>query len=266
LRGVGRYPVHRKSVKDDGLAMPDEWGVPLVVMGMLLAMLFMAALVQRYQAHQARVRSAVRRSRSRIDGISQYLTELTGVPLSRELRVALRGEILARYQHIRRLHPRYPDIVATIRSAEHALQGEGARPDRGVGPLEDDQAFRTIIAALDALTDVVQQVETVQPIPRDVRVIFCRELGERRAEVMARFHLVQSMRCESEGKMTGARGHLTTLLHILRERGPSTDFVRELYAEAEAALIALTDRHIGISPAAPDDAGDQAAVDQRRSA
>ena len=248
------------------MAMPEEWGVPLVVMGMLFAMLFMAALVHRYQAHQARVRAAVRRSRLRIDGISQCFTELTGVPLSQELRVALRGEILARYQQIRRLHPRYPDIAATIRTAERALQDEGARPDRGVGPLEDDRAFRTTIAALDALTDVVQQAETVQPIPRDVRVIFCRELGERRAEVMARFHLVQSMHCESEGKMTGARGHLTTLLHILRQRGPSTDFVRELYAEAEAALIALTDRQIGISPAAPDDAGERAAVDQRRSA
>jgi hypothetical protein len=253
-----------KTNGDDGLAMPGEWGMPLVVMGMLLAMLFMAALVNRYQAHQARVRVSVRRARARIDGISQCLTELAGVPLSRELRVALRSEILARYQHVRRLAPRYPDIAAMIRSAENALQGEGARPSRGVGPLEDDQAFRTTVAALDALIDTIEQADTIQPIPRDVRVIFCRELGERRAEVMARFHLVQAGRCERDGKMTGARGHLTTLLHILRERGPSTDFVRELFAEAEAALIALTDRQIGITAAVPADTGGQDAADQRR--
>lgn len=232
------------------MAVPEEWAIPVVVIGMLLAMLFMAAMVNRYQAHQARVRASVRRNQMRIDGISECLTGLQGVPLSRELRVALRGEVLARYQRIRQLYPRYPELGDKIRMAEQAVQGEGARPQSGVGPLEDDQVFRATVAALDALIATVEQADTIQSIPRDVRAIFGRELGERRAEVMARFHLVQSMHCEREGKLTGARGHLTTLLHILRQRGPSTDFVRELYAEAEAALIALTDRQIGVTTGA----------------
>ncbi len=227
------------------MVVPGEWAIPVAVIGMLLAMLFMAAMVNRYQAHQARVRASVRRNQMRIDGISDCLASLQGVPLSRELRVALRGEILARYQRIRQLYPRFSDVCNKIRMAEQALQSEGARPQGGVGPIEDDQVFRATVAALDALIATVDQADTIQPIPRDVRAIFGRELGERRAEVMARFHLIQSMHCEREGKLTGARGHLTTLLHILRQRGPSTDFVRELYAQAEAALIALTDRHIG---------------------
>ena len=56
---------------------------------------------------------------------------------------------------------------------------------------------------------------------------------------MSRFHLVHAKRLENAGSLTRARTHLTTLLHVLRERGPGTGFVRELYAEAEAALTAL---------------------------
>jgi hypothetical protein len=86
---------------------------------------------------------------------------------------------------------------------------------------------------------------TLQPVPADVRAIFRRELGERRAEVMSRFHLVASRRLETAGRTTRARAHLTTLLHVLRQRGPSTGFVRELYAEAASALSALGRRQRG---------------------
>ena len=82
-------------------------------------------------------------------------------------------------------------------------------------------------------------------MPRDVRQIFCRELGERRAEANARFHLTQSRQYQRDGNMARARAHLTTLLQVLKNRGPSTDFVRELYAEAENALEALSAAQFG---------------------
>jgi hypothetical protein len=34
------------------------------------------------------------------------------------------------------------------------------------------------------------------------------------------------------------------LVQVLRQRGPSTDFVRELYAEAESALSGLNERQL----------------------
>lgn len=227
------------------MTLLEQWGVPLAVLGMLLAMLFMVAVLNRYQAHQAGVRDSVRRLEAGLGAISSALAALSQVPLSRELRVTLRGEVLARYQRIRRVYRRYPSIVDKIRNAESALRAEGAPSAQGVGPIENEQAFRRAIAALDALIEVIAHGRTVQQVPRDVRAIFQRELGERRAEIMSRFHLVEARRQEAVGNVSKSRSHLTTLMQVLRQRGPSTDFVRELYGEAESALAALSQRQIG---------------------
>ncbi len=217
----------------------QEWGMPLAVLGMLLATVMMAALVHRYQLHLAAVHSKVRRLAYSAGLIDEAMTALRGVPLSRELRVTLRSDILARYQKIRRLYRRYPGLTELTRHAEAALHSESAMPGGGVGPIEDELAFRRIIVSLDRLLETLVPGGTLQPVPSDVRQIFRRELGERRAEAMSRFHLVHAKRLENAGSLTRARTHLTTLLHVLRERGPGTGFVRELYAEAEAALTTL---------------------------
>ena len=233
----------------------EQWGMPLAVVGMLLLMLFMASALNRYQAHQTRVQAAVRRLEAGVNAVTGALSALRSVPLSREIRVTLRSEVLARCQKIRRLYRRYPSIAEKIRSAETALNAEGAQVTTSVGPIENDVAFRATVGALDTLIETVSSGYTLQPIPRDVRAIFGRELGERRAEVATRFHLVQARRLEEAGSVSKARAHLTTLMQILHQRGPSTDFVRELYSEAEAALAALTDRQIGALSDATDAGG-----------
>ncbi len=217
------------------MATLDEWGVWLAVLGLVTATLLMAAVVKHYQAHQDLVRTRVQRLASGIGRISDALDQVQGVPLSRELRVTLRSDIVRRYQKIRRLYRRYPDLDARLRAAETRLQAEGAAVGNGVGPIDSEQALRRLLNGCDELISVVQHGQTLQPIPRDVRQIFCRELGERRAEANARFHLTQSRACERSGDLLRGRAHLTTLLQVLKRRGPGTDFVRELYVEAEQA-------------------------------
>ena len=219
--------------------------MPLAVLGMLMATLFMAAIVKRYQAHQELVRAKVQRLEQGVAGIVDGLAALQGVPLSRELRVTLRSEVLALYQRIARLHRRYPGISQRVREAEAAIGAEGAPPNTGVGPIEDQQAFRRITSAIDEFIHLIHGGATLQQVPRDVRQIFCRELGERRAEANARFHLTQSRQQQRNGNMPRARAHVTTLLHVLKKRGPSTDFVRELYAEAENVLETLSASQFG---------------------
>lgn len=222
------------------MATIEQWGVPLAVLGMLLAMLFMAAVVKRYQTHLAVVRTSVQRIEQGLKVLLDSLEALRSVPLSRELRVLLRADVLARLQRIARLYRRYPGISTRIAEAEAALNAEGAPPANGVGPIDDERVFRQMLKAFDSLLDMIANRTTLKPIPGDVCKIFRRELGERRAEVNARFHLVQSMKLHRSGETTRARTHLTTLMQVLRSRGPSTDFVRELYGEAEAALKALS--------------------------
>lgn len=221
------------------MALLQDWGMLVTVLGLLLATVLMASLVHRHQLHMANVQAKVRRLSAGATQIEQALAELRVVPLTRELRVTLRGDVLTRYQRIKQLYRRYPGLGERLRAAESALHSEGAPSGRGVGPIEDDEAFRRIIVSLDRLLDAVAPGGPLQGVPDDVRAIFRRELGERRAEAMSRFHMVKAKRLENAGSMTRARSHLTTLLHVLRQRGPSTDFVRELHAEAEAALSSL---------------------------
>lgn len=226
------------------MTLLEQWGVPLAVLGMLLLTLLMAAVLSRYQAYQADVRVAVRHLYAHAAELVAALAELGGVPLSRELRLTLRSEVLATYRKIRKLNRRCPGIAEEIRKAEHALNAEGAPLAGGVGRMDSEQVFRTTIAALDRLISALGRGGTLQPIPADVRAIFRRELGERRAEAMSRYHLVEAKHHDGRGNTTRARTHLMALVQVLRQRGPSTDFVRELYAEAESALSGLNERQL----------------------
>lgn len=218
------------------MAIWEQWGVPLAVLGLIVATLFMSAVVKRYQAQQALIRARIQRISVGISTIEQSLETLRGVSLSRELRLTLRGDVLARYQQIARLYRRYPVIAQRLQAAEQAMQAEGGSVASGVGPIADSQQFTKIMRAIDALHDLVGEGQTIQPIPNDVRGIFCRELGERRAEANARYHLTRSQHYAEDGDASRARAHITTLMQVLKKRGPDTEFVRELYAEAEQAL------------------------------
>ena len=240
--------------------MLDEWGVPLAVMGLVAATLFLAAIHRRYQSHQAQVRAAVRRIENRLRLIAGALDDLNGVPLSREIRVLLRADVLAGYRRIAKLHRSYPAIRQRIAEAETALHAQGDPLSNGVGVISDEQTFRRYAKALDELISLIRHGATLQPIPGDVRKIFNRELGDRRAEVFSRFHLVEARRLEKAGEISKGRAHLTTLLQLLRTAGPMTPFVEALYQEAEQALVALGRRAFEADEAAADADSDQASA------
>lgn len=226
------------------MTLLDDWGITLAVLGMLVLMLLTAAFYQRYLAYLSRVRIVVGRLDTIIEEISTALEDLARVPLSRELRLTMRSDILARCQNIRSLYWRYPRIEQKIRAAEKALDAEGPASTNGVSTLENERVFRNTIAALDRLSAILGQGSTLKPVPADVRRIFLREIGERRAEVMSRFHLVEASRHDSRGNPTKARTHLLALLQALRQHGPATEFVRQLALEADAALLSLNDQRL----------------------
>ena len=236
------------------MAQLGQWGMPLTVLAMLALALALAAALNRYQALQIDVRALVRHLDSGATALVAAFAALGRVPLSKELRLVLRSEVLARYRRIRRLYRRYPAIVERIAEAERALGTEGPRPPGGVGPIEGEQAFRKTIAALDQLNRILGRGQMLQPLPADVRSIFRKELAERRAEVMSRFHLVEARRCERRGHENRARTHLLALLQGLRQSGPATEFVRLLYAEAEAMLSELNGRRLISAPVMGDGA------------
>jgi hypothetical protein len=220
-----------------------EWGMAWPVLGLLAAMLLLASVHFRRQIHRTSMRAAVGHIDVGALTIVRALAELRGMRLSRELRVTLRAEVVARYRRIGRLVPRYPAIRQHIADAEAALQAEGEPLQSGVGRIDGDASFRRLDAALGQLMQIVGYQKTLQPIPADVRAIFYRELGERRAEVWGRFFLVEATRQAATGHPMRARTHLTTLMNGLRRNGPRTPFVNALYGEARQALLGLGRGH-----------------------
>jgi hypothetical protein len=222
----------------------NEMAMPLTVLAMVAGTLVMAAIVRQHQQHRARIGIAIRRYDAGAREIDAALTRLREVPLSPELRTVFRGEIYARYRRIQRLFRGYPGIRQRVLDAESQVGAQGPSASGGVGPVESDGALRELLAAIDTLASFLKGSGLVQTVPADVRQVLCRELGERRAEITARYHLVHARLREQESDLTRARGHLTTLMQTLRSRGPSTEFVRSLYHEAEEALQRMTERQL----------------------
>lgn len=213
--------------------IPTEWLMPAVVLGMVLALVFAAGLLRRYQQYKAQQRAQVRRIASAIPIIEEALTVLGPVPLSRNLRILLRGDVQNRYQTIRQLHPRYPEIERCLQEARSRQDSEGPDSNGSVPPIEDEQQFTAMLRAIDNLTEYLERGGPIAGYPVDRRMALLAELKERRAEVLARFHIVQASREHAGGDSKLARRHLHTLMGLLRERGPNTEFVRALYQEAD---------------------------------
>ena len=77
--------------------------------------------------------------------IAAALTALSGVPLSRELRIILHTDKVACYRKMRGLYRRCPGIDGKIDGAQRAANAQGAPASGGVGPIENDHALRQII-------------------------------------------------------------------------------------------------------------------------
>lgn len=241
------------------MAFGYDMAMPLAVLAMVVGTLVMAAIVRQHQQHRARIGIAIRRYEAGAREIDAALARLRDVPLSHELRTLFRGEVYARYRRIQRLFRRYPGIQQRVSDAESQIGVQGPTPAGGVGPVENEDALRELLAAIDGLASFLRDGALVQGVPADVRQVLCRELGERRAEVIARYHLVRSRQREQENDLARARGHLTTLMQILRNRGPSTEFVRSLYHESEDALKRLTRQEMDAAFGQGDAAGGGAA-------
>jgi hypothetical protein len=210
----------------------DQWRMPMAVLGLVLCTLLASAFLKHYQEYKSYQRARVRRIANTLKMVEQALAELKVIPLSQPLRTALRGEVYKRYKLLGKLHRRYPDIERRVNEARSRLNGEGAGTASSVPPIEDEQQFRRLIGAFDGLTGYLQTAGSANSLSAEQRRAFAYELRERRAEVAARFHIVQAHRLRERGDMRRARQHLHTLMITLHRRGPNNDFVRALYHEA----------------------------------
>jgi hypothetical protein len=223
-----------------GMQIPLEWQMPGVVLGLVLALLLASALVRRYQEHKAYQRARLRAVLMRIGELEQALAQLEKVPLSEPLRQALYDYLHREYLTVSRLNRSYPDIQARLeQTAQQVATTPGASGGR-VPAVEDSGAFQRLLEALDVLAKLLAHSGPYLKEARRHLPGWRQEVGERRAELMARFYIVRAHREEARGNMGEARQLLHGLLEQLHQRGPDTPFVRELYQEAEGLFQRVT--------------------------
>lgn len=209
--------------------IPEEWKMAVVVLGLVLALLLASSLVQRYQRYKAEQRARLRRVLATIASIEGAMEKLKILPLSREVRVMLRGEVLDRFKLVRRIHRAYPDLEQRLQQARSRMDSEGPDSGGSVPPVQDQQQFQALQGALGELIDFLGRAGKGARQKENL----LRELKERNAEVLASFHIVQASRAREQGDTRLALRHLHSLMEQLSTRGPNTVFVRQLYQEAE---------------------------------
>lgn len=236
----------------------EEWQMPLTVLGLIVVLLMTAGLARRYQEYQAMQRERLRRLVGMIQTLSSALGTLDRVPLGFELRSALRGDIHRAWLAVQRINRNLPGLAQRIAEAATQVQGDNGVSSGRVPPVEDQQSCQRQLDALDRILAHLRGGNgEVTRSQREALPGWSQEVRERRAEVLARFHVVAARRAQQAGDKGEATAHLQHLLQELARRGPDTDFVRDLYAEAErlyqhAVQGRALDEAIG-DPAEPDD-------------
>jgi len=229
-----------------------EWQMPMAVLGLLLALLLSAALVNRYQQYRAVQRALLRALVRQVQELEQALDVLAQVPIGRALRSALRARIHELYQHIQAIHRDYPEIDHLLEVAAAKIRADGGVTEGQVPPIEGEVHLQQLLSAIDYLVGQLRSV----PANSQQRQQWRLELLERRAEIFTRHHIVQAHRQQKEGQRQDAIKRLQYLLGELQRRGPDTEFVRALYEEADTLCQCLVQGK-------PLDTDDPEANDQR---
>lgn len=214
--------------------MLEDWRMPLAILGLIVVLLMMAGLARRYQEYQAIQRERLRRLVGMIESLESALDVLNRVPLGFELRSALRGDIHRAWLRVQAIDRNYPQLARRLGEAAARIKGDSGVTSGRVPAVEDYPSCQRQVDALDRILAHLRSGngETSRS-QRAAHPGWRQEVRERRAEVLARFHVVAARRAQQGGNKGEATAHLQRLLEELARRGPDTDFVRDLYAEAE---------------------------------
>lgn len=210
--------------------------LPLVVIGLVVGTLFLSGLASRHRQHEAARRSIVQSMEAAIRRVEQALDGLAGEGLDRDLRQALRRDVLDRYRMIGEVCTNYPGLAASLQQAETRLNAEDCdRPHQALTPPSEIELHK-LIHALDDLRDYLQVEGTLHPLSVRQRELLPEYLGEYAADLLANYYHAKFDLLVGEGKRKEGIALMKQLMALLGDRGPDTDRVRGLYHAARAAI------------------------------
>lgn len=215
--------------------IPDNLTVYVAVLGMAALTLLAASLFASYQRAQAYKRLLLQRLIMDASRDEHLLQRLSPVSLPREVRVALRQDILDRYRRVKRLHGRYRGIDQLISQSEQRLNSEGGDGGGALPVPADSQVFEQWQQAFQELLLLIRTGALSRPMSVPDRQRLSNLVLERQAECLFGHYMNLADKLKSDDRTAYARSQLQQLTEWLRGLGINTERIQSLIKQAEEA-------------------------------
>lgn len=240
--------------------VPDDLTVTVAVLSMAALTLFVASLYTTYQRAQAYKRMKIQQILIKIGEEEAVLSHLLAVALPRDVRLAIRQDILHRYRRIRGLHRKFKDIDHLLEDSEQRLSSEGA--DAGAQlPVPSNQAvFEQWQHGFHDLMLLLQPGGLSTPMASAQRQLLVQHVLERQAECFFGHFMNQADKHKGAENRTAARGQIQQLIDWLRALGVRTERIQALLSQAEEAYQYLKQAPATEAPEAESEAKSEKAT------
>jgi hypothetical protein len=202
----------------------DQTTLYFVLGGLLVLVLVLASIAQRYHDYVEERRTRIQRILARVDELDGMLLRMAGLPLPEGIEGLIRQDMLERLMAAKQIHGGYPGVSRRIQETRNALNEIQKRPASfDLDALRLEQFSRLT----SELLWILQERRLMVPIPEDQRIRWLAALNLGRADAMTRYHLREAERLEQGGQLHQAQWHCQQLRRILEPLIPTHQQVEE---------------------------------------
>lgn len=186
----------------------------LAVIGLVVLTLFLASLYRKYQEMQAIRRQRIAMLLAGVEQLDRVLDQTAPLGLSRELRVALRKDLVKRLKAVQAVCASYPGVQGRIRKVQGQVDAEG--PMTVNRQKSTDKSLLTgQLNALLELRRILAEGGLSEPVSAAELPGFLHDVDEARVRVQFDYHLAMYEAYRNMKASAKARSHLVALTKMI---------------------------------------------------
>ncbi len=229
--------------------IPDHLRVYAAVGGMLLTLLIVAALINKYEQYQATRRLAAQRIMSAARSIDLALQNSQQIGLPPGIGKLLREELLARYITVHQVYPRYPGISQMAAQAEERLRLE---PDGAASPnvtgINSVEILNRYISGLTEIIRLLSGKVLGAGLNREERAAYQVKVLEFQVAAADSYYKRTALKLAESGEWYKAQRNMRALESFLISRPGMSREVNRLRAETREMLLAFMEQRLPGDP------------------
>lgn len=224
---------------------PDHLRLFIVIGGLLLLLLLVGSLAQKYEQYVAARRLAVQRLMVGIQQIESALEKSRGGGLPSGVGKLLRNELLARYITIRQVFPRQPSISQQVLQAEERArtEPEGSTSVNSAAITSVDSLNRYVIG-LNEIYGLLDSRIFGGKLTVSERAALQLKLIDFQFTAASRYYTKVALDNAQRGEWQNAARAARALDFFLVSRPRSSALALQLWNESQALLQAMSDQRL----------------------